>query len=271
MGVLDRDIRISRNDGESSFSETHDDRRVADRCEGAVGGHRRRQRPGLDRRRQDLEGGERRDHERRRHRERQRTSRASSRRARRAARRTSRSTRIAPATSRRTSRARRTSARRGSRSTSGLPGDASVRSIYEYPGKANVVFAGTERHLFVSHDSGAHWTQLAGESADDALRRHRRPSAHEGSRPRARTAAASGFSTTRRRSPSGRRRSRRSRSYLFAGAARDAACSTGKTSRTSRRACTPPRIPADGATFTYSSRRSPRRRCGSSCAARTAK
>jgi photosystem II stability/assembly factor-like uncharacterized protein len=43
----------------------------------------------------------------------------------------------------------------------GLPGDASVRSIYEYPGKPNVVFAGTERHLFISRDSGATWTQLA--------------------------------------------------------------------------------------------------------------
>ena len=43
----------------------------------------------------------------------------------------------------------------------GLPGDASVRSIHEYPGKPNVVFAGTERHLFVARDSGAHWTQLA--------------------------------------------------------------------------------------------------------------
>jgi photosystem II stability/assembly factor-like uncharacterized protein len=47
------------------------------------------------------------------------------------------------------------------RITDGLPGDASVRSIYEYPGKADVEFAGTERHLFVSHDSGSHWTQLA--------------------------------------------------------------------------------------------------------------
>ena len=45
--------------------------------------------------------------------------------------------------------------------TAGLPADASVRSIQEYPGKASVVFAGTERHLFVSNDSGAHWTRLA--------------------------------------------------------------------------------------------------------------
>jgi len=43
----------------------------------------------------------------------------------------------------------------------GLPDDGSVRSLQEYPGKANVVFAGTERHLFVSNDSGSHWTQLA--------------------------------------------------------------------------------------------------------------
>jgi hypothetical protein len=35
-----------------------------------------------------------------------------------------------------------------------------VRSIQEYPGKANVIFAGTERHLFISSDSGAHWSQL---------------------------------------------------------------------------------------------------------------
>jgi photosystem II stability/assembly factor-like uncharacterized protein len=46
--------------------------------------------------------------------------------------------------------------------TSGLPGDdASVRSLAEYPGRPNVLFAGTERALFVTHDSGAHWTRLA--------------------------------------------------------------------------------------------------------------
>ncbi len=43
----------------------------------------------------------------------------------------------------------------------GLPSDdASVRSIAEYPGHANVLFAGTERALFVTLDSGAHWTRL---------------------------------------------------------------------------------------------------------------
>jgi photosystem II stability/assembly factor-like uncharacterized protein len=44
----------------------------------------------------------------------------------------------------------------------GLPSDESVRSIHEYPGKANVLFAGTERHAFVSTDSGAHWMRLTG-------------------------------------------------------------------------------------------------------------
>ncbi len=45
--------------------------------------------------------------------------------------------------------------------TNGLAPDASVRSIAEYPGKANVVFAGTERFLFVTTDSGAHWSRIA--------------------------------------------------------------------------------------------------------------
>ena len=44
----------------------------------------------------------------------------------------------------------------------GLPGDdASVRSLAEFPGKPAVLFAGTERALFVTHDSGAHWARLA--------------------------------------------------------------------------------------------------------------
>ena len=43
----------------------------------------------------------------------------------------------------------------------GLPADdASVRSIAEFPGHANVLFAGTERALFVTLDSGAHWSRL---------------------------------------------------------------------------------------------------------------
>jgi len=45
--------------------------------------------------------------------------------------------------------------------TAGLPGDdASIRALAEYPGKPNVLFAGTERALFVTHDSGAHWVKL---------------------------------------------------------------------------------------------------------------
>jgi hypothetical protein len=36
-----------------------------------------------------------------------------------------------------------------------------VRGLAEYPGKPNVLFAGTERALFVTHDSGGHWNRLA--------------------------------------------------------------------------------------------------------------
>ncbi len=43
----------------------------------------------------------------------------------------------------------------------GLPkDDASIRGLAEFPGHPNVLFAGTERALFVTHDSGAHWTRL---------------------------------------------------------------------------------------------------------------
>jgi hypothetical protein len=45
--------------------------------------------------------------------------------------------------------------------TSGLPSDdTSIRSVAEFPNKPNVVFVGTERALFVSHDSGDRWTRL---------------------------------------------------------------------------------------------------------------
>jgi hypothetical protein len=45
--------------------------------------------------------------------------------------------------------------------TSGLPGDdASVRGLAEFPGKPNVLFAGTDRAMFVTHDSGDHWVRL---------------------------------------------------------------------------------------------------------------
>ena len=46
--------------------------------------------------------------------------------------------------------------------TNGLPGDdASIRGLAEFPGQPNVLFAGTERAMFVTHDSGDHWTRLA--------------------------------------------------------------------------------------------------------------
>jgi len=43
----------------------------------------------------------------------------------------------------------------------GLPkDDASVRSLAAYPGRPSVLFAGTERALFVTLDGGAHWAKL---------------------------------------------------------------------------------------------------------------
>ena len=46
--------------------------------------------------------------------------------------------------------------------TNGLPSDdASIRSLAEYPDRPNVLFLGTERALFVSHNSGDSWTRLA--------------------------------------------------------------------------------------------------------------
>jgi photosystem II stability/assembly factor-like uncharacterized protein len=46
--------------------------------------------------------------------------------------------------------------------TTGLPrDDASVRGLAEFPGKPNVLFAGTERSLFVTHDGGESWKKLS--------------------------------------------------------------------------------------------------------------
>jgi photosystem II stability/assembly factor-like uncharacterized protein len=44
--------------------------------------------------------------------------------------------------------------------SSGLPAEGSTRKIAEYPGHGNVLFLGTEHHLFVSQDGGAHWVPL---------------------------------------------------------------------------------------------------------------
>ena len=45
--------------------------------------------------------------------------------------------------------------------TTGLPNGAPVRSIAEYPGKANILFAGTERFVYYSLDSAQKWTRVA--------------------------------------------------------------------------------------------------------------
>lgn len=43
----------------------------------------------------------------------------------------------------------------------GLAPDAPVRSITQYPGKAQVLFAGTERFVYFTTDGGGNWTRLA--------------------------------------------------------------------------------------------------------------
>jgi photosystem II stability/assembly factor-like uncharacterized protein len=50
---------------------------------------------------------------------------------------------------------------RWQRVTTGFATDASVRSITEYPGKPNVLFAGTERAVYYTADSAATWTKLS--------------------------------------------------------------------------------------------------------------
>ncbi|MEX2284066.1 MAG: hypothetical protein WEE89_16385 [Gemmatimonadota bacterium] len=45
--------------------------------------------------------------------------------------------------------------------TKGLPNDdASIRGLAEYPARPNVLFAGTERAMFVTIDGGENWTRL---------------------------------------------------------------------------------------------------------------
>ncbi|MBY0491945.1 MAG: hypothetical protein K2R93_19040 [Gemmatimonadaceae bacterium] len=44
--------------------------------------------------------------------------------------------------------------------TDGLPNGLPVRSIAEFPGVPQVLLAGTERFLYYTMDAGAHWTQL---------------------------------------------------------------------------------------------------------------
>ncbi|MEP7346871.1 MAG: hypothetical protein ABI877_16480, partial [Gemmatimonadaceae bacterium] len=46
------------------------------------------------------------------------------------------------------------------RLTSGIVGGESVRSVHEFPGAAQVVFAGTERALYISLDSARHWAKF---------------------------------------------------------------------------------------------------------------
>ena len=99
----------------------------------------------------------------------------------------------------------------------GLPGDdASIRGLAEYPGQAERALRRHRARAVRDARQRRALDEARREPADDALRRHRHPSAHEGPRPRHARPRASGFSTTPRRSPSGRRRSPSKRAHLFA-------------------------------------------------------
>ena len=49
------------------------------------------------------------------------------------------------------------------RVTRGLPDGEPVRSLAEYPGMGRVLFAGTERHVYFTTDAGDSWTRLAAD------------------------------------------------------------------------------------------------------------
>ena len=55
-----------------------------------------------------------------------------------------------------------------SRITTGIPDGAFVRAVREDPKKKGLLYAGTERGVFVSFDDGAHWRSLANQPADHA-------------------------------------------------------------------------------------------------------
>ncbi len=207
MGVLNRDIRLSRNDGDA-ISEISNIAESPLDPEDPLGRHRRRQRAGHDGRRRDwtevsgaitgVKNGT-------------FVSRI-------VASEASRGTAYVPFDAHRDGDFApyifRTTdfGKTWTSVTTGLPkDDASVRSLVEYPGHPNVLFAGTERAVFVTHDSGAHWTRLRANLPDHAVRRHRRASADEGSGPR--HARPRDLDSRRRVADraSGRRRSRRSR------------------------------------------------------------
>jgi len=110
-----------------------------------------------------------------------------------------RSTRCASTTCARTSIARTTAARPGRRSSTASPTARPVDAVREDPKRQGLLFAGTEREVYVSFDDGEHWqslrlnmpaTSIATSSSKVTI-----------SSP-ARTAAVSGFSTTSRRSVS---------------------------------------------------------------------
>ena len=103
-------------------------------------------------------------------------------------------------------------ARPGPKSCKGIPDGQTVNVVREDPKRKGLLFAGTERAVYVSFDDGENWQSLRLEYAGD----FRSGSDHQGRRPRRRqrTDAGFGFSTTSRRCVSSRR-NRKSDAILF--------------------------------------------------------
>ena len=70
------------------------------------------------------------------------------------------STRCGSTTCARTSTARTTAARPGRQITNGIPDGATGQRVREDPKRKGLLFAGTEREVYVSFDDGEHWQSL---------------------------------------------------------------------------------------------------------------
>ena len=142
-----------------------------------LGRHRRRPDPRDARRRRDLEGRHAAGARRRGARCRSSTPAGSTPRP-----RTPPSTRSGSTTCGRTSTARTTAARRGRRSSTGIPDGAPVNAVREDPKRKGLLFAGTERAVYVSFDDGETLAVAAAEHAGDVDPRPHRQGRRPGRR-----------------------------------------------------------------------------------------
>ena len=80
------------------------------------------------------------------------------------------STRFASTTCGRTSTARTTAERTWTEIVTGIPNGETVNAVREDPRRKGLLFAGTERAVYVSFDDGAHWQSLRLNMAASSVR-----------------------------------------------------------------------------------------------------